>query len=137
MKIGELALKSGVTSSAIRFYERSGLLPSAERGSNGYRVYGEDALERLRQITLGQSLGFTLDAMRSVYASTGGFSKDELLSRLDTRLDEIDQLQAALRSQSKELRGLRETLKSHWDDGLCAEVKAVAKKAEKAGGVRR
>lgn len=134
MKIGELAIQSGVSSSAIRFYERSGLLPSAERGSNGYRVYGEDALERLRQITLGQSLGFTLDAMRSVYASTGGFSKEELMARLDTRLGEIDQLQTALRAQSKELRALRETLKSHWDEGLCAEVKAVTKKT---GSVRR
>ncbi len=130
MKIGELALKSGVTSSAIRFYERSGLLPCAERGSNGYRVYGEDALERLRQITLGQSLGFTLDAMRSVYASTDGFSKHELMGKLNTRLDEIDQLQAALRSQSEELRLLRDTLKSHWDEGLCAEVKTISKKKD-------
>ena len=37
MKIGELSRLTGLATSAIRFYEASGLLPSAERGANGYR----------------------------------------------------------------------------------------------------
>jgi len=41
MLIGELADVAGVTSQAVRFYERKGLLPDAERGSNGYRTYDE------------------------------------------------------------------------------------------------
>ncbi len=39
MLIGELADIAGVTCQTVRFYERRGLLPDAERGANGYRVY--------------------------------------------------------------------------------------------------
>ena len=42
MKIGELSQRTGMATSAIRFYESSGLLPAAERGANGYRQYGEE-----------------------------------------------------------------------------------------------
>lgn len=38
MRIGELACRAGVAASTIRFYESSGLLPAATRGTNGYRV---------------------------------------------------------------------------------------------------
>ena len=125
MKIGELAVRAGVACSAIRFYERTGLLPTAERAGNGYRVYGEEALERLRQINMGQALGFSLDTMRSVYASAQGLSKDDLIARLDARLGEIEQLQAALHAQSRELLALRETLCSAWSQGLCASATAI------------
>lgn len=54
MKIGELADKTGMASSAIRYYEQSGLLPKAERGANGYRDYSEAAVEHLRRIQMAQ-----------------------------------------------------------------------------------
>jgi DNA-binding transcriptional MerR regulator len=47
MKIGELAARSGIAASAIRYYEQAGLMPKAERGANGYRAYGDSALERV------------------------------------------------------------------------------------------
>ncbi|WP_242447891.1 MerR family DNA-binding transcriptional regulator [Serratia marcescens] len=58
MKIGELAQRAGMAASAIRYYEQLGLLPKPVRGVNGYRVYGDSALERLHQIQIGQNLGF-------------------------------------------------------------------------------
>jgi DNA-binding transcriptional MerR regulator len=48
MRIGELARQTGTTPHSIRFYEREGLLPSAERAENGYRDYGQEDAERLR-----------------------------------------------------------------------------------------
>ncbi|MBA3877431.1 MAG: hypothetical protein C0498_10915 [Anaerolinea sp.] len=48
MRIGELADRLGITTGAIRFYERRGLLVSPARSGNGYRDYGEDCVERLR-----------------------------------------------------------------------------------------
>ena len=53
MKIGELAERSGIPASTIRYYEREGLLPKAQRGANGYRVYQASALDRLDLIQLG------------------------------------------------------------------------------------
>jgi len=127
MKIGELAAATGVAPSAIRFYEKSGLLPAAQRGSNGYRSYSNDAIERLRLIQVAQSLGFSLDALGGVFASAEGFRKDELMRNLDVRLAEIDGLMSTLRSQRRELRDLRETLRSSWAAGDCVDAVALAK----------
>ncbi|WP_443111535.1 MerR family DNA-binding transcriptional regulator [Burkholderia sp. FERM BP-3421] len=44
MKIGELAERTGLTPSRIRFYERIGLLTAVERQTNGYRAYSSDAV---------------------------------------------------------------------------------------------
>ena len=63
MRIGELAEKTGLAPSAIRFYEQSGLLPEPERSPNGYRVYSEQAIGRLRMVQLAQNLGFPLDRL--------------------------------------------------------------------------
>ncbi|MDG9719768.1 MerR family DNA-binding transcriptional regulator [Streptomyces sp. DH24] len=45
-RISQLAERSGVPATTLRFYEDAGLLP-ADRTPAGYRVYGEDAVERL------------------------------------------------------------------------------------------
>lgn len=66
MLIGELADAGGVTSQAVRFYERKGLLPEAERGANGYRVYDQSALTRLRFINVAQAAGLSLSEIRSI-----------------------------------------------------------------------
>ena len=60
LKIGELVQRAGVTAKAIRFYERKQVLPAAKRAANGYRLYGEDAVEMLRFIRQGTGLGLTL-----------------------------------------------------------------------------
>jgi DNA-binding transcriptional MerR regulator len=50
MRIGELAREVGVSSDTVRFYERSGWLPRANRRDNSYREYGEQDVEHLRLI---------------------------------------------------------------------------------------
>jgi MerR family transcriptional regulator, copper efflux regulator len=126
MKIGEVATATGVAASAIRFYEQSGLIPPAQRHSNGYRTYSNDAIERIRLIQIAQSLGFSLDNLRAVFASAEGFRKDELMRKLDARLTEIDVLMSTLRSQRRELRDLRETLRRSWAAGDCVDAMTLA-----------
>ncbi|WP_244318556.1 MerR family DNA-binding transcriptional regulator [Streptomyces brevispora] len=46
MRISQLAERSGVPATTLRFYETAGLLP-AERTPAGYRLYGQDAVDRL------------------------------------------------------------------------------------------
>jgi len=65
MPIGELARKAGLASSAIRYYERRGLLPRPERRS-GRRVYDESALARLAAIGFAQEAGFTLSEIEEL-----------------------------------------------------------------------
>lgn len=58
--IGALASACGVGRDTIRYYERFGLMPRADRTSSGYRVYGDSDVERLNFIKTAQSLGFAL-----------------------------------------------------------------------------
>ncbi len=122
MRIGELSSRTGLAPSAIRFYEQSGLLPSPQRAGNGYRVYDESDVERLRLVQLAQTLGFTLDSLRTVFASGVEFSKDDMRQRLATRLKEIDELMHALRGQSQDLRRLARIMEDTWAGGECVNA---------------
>ncbi|NPT59867.1 MerR family transcriptional regulator [Paraburkholderia elongata] len=122
MKIGELAARTGMTTSAIRFYEQSGLLPHAGRGPNGYRIYDDAAAERLRQIQLAQRLGFSLEEMRATAEEMKGFAKEGLLERIDQRLREIDELRAKLDGQRAELHQIRDALQAEWAAGRCFKI---------------
>ena len=126
MKIGELAAKTGLAASAIRYYEQSGLLPEPERGANGYRDYADTALERLRLIQIAQNLGFSLDRLRCAFANQQDLSKEDLLRGVDMRLGEIGQLMATLRAQRDELRKLRTTLTDTWEAGKCVDTGQLA-----------
>lgn len=59
MKIGELAAGSGLNASAIRYYEKLGLLAPPER-SGGQRRYSSDAINRALLIRFAADMGFTL-----------------------------------------------------------------------------
>jgi DNA-binding transcriptional MerR regulator len=63
MKIGELAGRSGLNSSAIRYYERRGLLPAPHR-AGGQRRYPADALDRVLLIRFASEMGFTLSEIK-------------------------------------------------------------------------
>ena len=66
MRIGELARQSGVPATALRYYEHLGLLPEPGRTESGYRVYGEEAVDRLAFIRAAQAVGLTLAEVRQV-----------------------------------------------------------------------
>lgn len=68
MKMGEAAAASGCHVESIRYYERIGLLPRAPRTHSGYRTYAEDDVRRLRFITRGRELGFSLEEIGSLLA---------------------------------------------------------------------
>ncbi len=63
MKIGELAARSGLNASAIRFYEKIGLLAAPQR-SSGQRRYATDALNRVLLIRFAGEMGFTLGEIK-------------------------------------------------------------------------
>jgi DNA-binding transcriptional MerR regulator len=60
MTIGELSEITGLSVSAIRFYQRRGLLPAREADS-GWQRFGTETLDRLAVIELAKSAGFSLD----------------------------------------------------------------------------
>ncbi|SDU26666.1 DNA-binding transcriptional regulator, MerR family [Pseudomonas pohangensis] len=105
MTIGVLARDSGVNLETIRFYERSGLLPTPQRSAAGYRHYQAGDLRRLRFIRRGRELGFSLDEIRSLLElaeqpQSPCASADELvqehLSGIAARIRDLQNMQAEL-----------------------------------------
>jgi DNA-binding transcriptional MerR regulator len=68
LPIGELARRAGTAPSALRYYERIGLLPPAER-AGGKRHYPPSSAERLALIRLYRDAGFTLEEIRQLLSA--------------------------------------------------------------------
>lgn len=93
-RVSQLAERTGVPATTLRFYESAGLLP-AERSSAGYRLYGEPAVERLGFIGTAKRLGLPLEEIGELLHvwETGACVqvKRELRPRLEARLAEAEQ----------------------------------------------
>ncbi len=87
MDISEVAKRSGVPASALRFYEEKGLIVSVGR-SGLRRVFGEGVLDRLALIALGRSAGFSLDEIARMFAPDGRPRIDR--KALAAKAEEID-----------------------------------------------
>ena len=105
MKIGELAAQCSVPTQTIRYYERRGLLPQADRCRNGYRAYDPSAVDRIRFIQRAQAAGLTLAEITGVIQvrSDGtapcehvdGLLQDKLVD-VNDRIHELQQLKVDL-----------------------------------------
>lgn len=71
MPIGDLARRSGVAASALRFYETQGLLQS-QRNPAGRRLFARSTLRRVAFIRAAQNLGLPLDQIREALAGLPG-----------------------------------------------------------------
>lgn len=76
LTIGQVAIKTGLRASAIRYYERAGLLPQPRR-ANGQRRYDDHIFERLALVEFAKDCGFT---MREIRALFDGFQDNAPLS---------------------------------------------------------
>ena len=70
--IGAAAKLSGVNIETIRYYEREGVVPKAERTASGRRVYDDDQVSRLRFVKRCRELGFPIPEVKSLLALTRG-----------------------------------------------------------------
>ena len=68
LTIGALSERTGVATSALRFYEAQGLI-QAGRSEGGQRRFGRDTLRRVSFIRIAQQVGLSLDEIRSALAS--------------------------------------------------------------------
>jgi MerR family transcriptional regulator, redox-sensitive transcriptional activator SoxR len=105
LTIGEVAKRSGVAASALRFYEERGLIAS-ERAGSGHRRYPRSVLRRVAFVVFAQRIGLTLDeiaaelrklppdrapARRDWARLSSGWS-----ARIDDRIAELERLKAGL-----------------------------------------
>jgi MerR family transcriptional regulator, redox-sensitive transcriptional activator SoxR len=105
LAISEISRRSGVASSALRFYEEKGLIQS-ERAGSGHRRYPRSALRRIAFIVFAQKVGLTLEEIGAELAKlppdrvptrrdwarlSGGWTE-----KIDRRIAELQRLRAGL-----------------------------------------
>jgi MerR family transcriptional regulator, redox-sensitive transcriptional activator SoxR len=105
LTIGEVAKRSGVAASALRFYEERGLIGS-ERAGSGHRRYPRAVLRRIAFIVFAQRIGLTLDEIGAELAklppdrvpNRRDWSKlsSSWTARIDERIAELERLRAGL-----------------------------------------
>ncbi len=109
MNISEVAQKTGLRPSAIRYYERLGLVQEPPR-SSGRRQYSDDVVQRLVLIDIGQRLGFSLEELKALIDTASGtedarLARQQLMARKMTELDTlIAQAQTMRRLLEESLR---------------------------------
>lgn len=101
MDITEVAKRSGVPASTLRYYEKKGLIASV--GPAGVRrQFVPSVLNQLALIALGQAAGLSLDEIAAMLTPSGGPNVDRQL--LSAKADDIDTTIKQLRAVSRGLR---------------------------------
>ena len=101
MDIAEVAKRSGLPASALRFYEEKGLIVSLGRQGER-RSFAPQILDQLALIALAQSAGFSLDEIRSMFAPGGAPAIDRQM--LAAKADQLDANIKRLQAMSRGLR---------------------------------
>ncbi|MGH8241963.1 MAG: MerR family transcriptional regulator [Steroidobacteraceae bacterium] len=104
LSIGQVAKRTGVAASALRYYEESGILPPPARAS-GRRHYDADAIRRIDVLRFAQQAGFTLDEIKTLFhgfgAETPLSARWQSLAR--AKLVELDLLAKRIRKMKRAL----------------------------------
>jgi len=93
LTIGQVAKRAGIKTSAIRYYERVGLLPEPER-HGGQRRYTDETIQRLGVIDVAKRAGFTLTDARVLLAAgrDGAPAHQEIRQLAQRKLPEVEAL---------------------------------------------
>lgn len=103
-RIGSLAADAGVTVDTLRYYEREGLIPPADRTAGGFRLYSDETARRLEFIKQARQLGLSLREIRQLLKpdnSRCSAVRDVIAARLsdvDRRLSELASFRATLQA---------------------------------------
>jgi len=106
MTISRAAAAARVSADAVRYYERLRLLSPAQRTAAGYRVFGQDEIDRIRAIKHAQSLGLTLAEIKKLFplSALGRTECRRVRGLLAAKIAETEARVAALRRLRSMLR---------------------------------
>ena len=118
MQIGDVAARTGLSLRTVRHYEDVGLLPVAERSPGGFRLYTEDAVERLLVVKQMKPLEFPLEQMRELLEAVDELRAGPAPLR---RLQLVETLSAYAALVEERIGALRQRL-----DGATAVQRSLA-----------
>jgi MerR family transcriptional regulator, redox-sensitive transcriptional activator SoxR len=105
LSIGEVAKRTGIRTSALRYYEEAGILPTPAR-VNGRRAYDAGTIHRIDVLRFAQQAGFTLEEIKTLF---NGFGSETPLSRrwralASAKLQELDLLALRIERMRRALK---------------------------------
>jgi DNA-binding transcriptional MerR regulator len=113
MEIRELAERTNVTPKTIRYYEEIHLLPPPERKVNGYRIYSEIDVERMKLVAGARRLDFSLDEIKEILDL-----RDRKIAPCGVLLGLLDNKAQEIQERIRELRALEQDLRTLYTTGL-------------------
>ncbi|CCV06245.1 DNA-binding transcriptional activator in response to Zn(II) [Mesorhizobium metallidurans STM 2683] len=139
LKIGTLAERTGTNTPTIRYYEKIGLLPRADRQDGGQRRYGDEDVKRLTLIRRCREFGFSIEQVRSLAALVEDPDRSCLEAR-DLAREHLMVVRAKLRELQALERGIAsfvascETACAGGPGPDCTILEDLAKPAGRANG---
>lgn len=132
LQIGEVAERTGVSIDTIRYYERRRLLPRAARTRGGFRVFGTEAVERIRFIKQAQGLGFSLDEIEKLLTGGGEGAAEcrGVRDLLRVKIAELDERMKAMgefrETLAHHLAACESELKRHGEGAECPVIVGIS-----------
>ena len=130
MRISEVAAQTGLPASTIRYYESAGLIDPAERGSNGYRVFGAADVDRLSFIANAKRLNLGLAEVRQLVSARESqlceHVQRDMRAVVATRLAETRAQIEELGRLAEELARAEHRLSEPAPSGACSDACACA-----------
>ncbi|MEM9653987.1 MAG: MerR family transcriptional regulator [Actinomycetota bacterium] len=126
LRIAEVADRAGVSTAAIRYYERIGVLDEPERAANGYRTYDDRTVEQLRFVGRAKQLGCSLEEiaelMKARESGTCGPVQDRLRVLVADKIAAAEAEMVELAALTADLRLAVDALAGHRPVGPCDET---------------
>lgn len=127
MTIGKLAKMAGISTDAVRFYERSGLIAEPARTISNYRLYPVEDAARLRFIKRAKDLGFSLSEIKELLAMRHdpSASKADVKKRTEIKIRDIKMKIADLSRILGALEHLNKNCDGHGPVNDCPIIEAL------------
>lgn len=129
LQIGGVAAAAGVSVDTVRFYERERLLQTVGRTQGGFRLFGSDAVDRIRFIKQAQELGLALDEIRTMLKADGSAECRQVHDLLKVKVAEIDERMRRMRAFRRQLATYlaecEHTLEREGEDADCPVVDKI------------
>jgi DNA-binding transcriptional MerR regulator len=129
-KIGDAAVRSGVSAANVRFYEKQNLLSPQGRGRNSYRIYSDSDVHQLKFIRACRALDMSLDEVRTLLNLDLSIKADCVIASgaLDAHLAHVRERLAELKALEKDLKALRG--RCDGQDTTCHIIEALHARAD-------
>lgn len=105
--INKLAKLAGISTRTLRYYDEIGLLTPVRMSSNGYRIYGQNEINRLQQILFYREFGMPLDDIKKILLSQDFNNSTALENHLKSLINERDRIDLLIKNVTNTIASMK------------------------------